>query len=771
MKSCTRRSAGIVPLRPGSNQPEDAWGERDPVLLAKLQPPPLLGPQIPRSRVEALLDDLGERSVVVIVAPLGYGKTSFLTTYFARRDLPVAWCTLDATDADPVRLLAHLSAATAVLPSEPGRTLVGRVRAELTLRDQHRLLDRMLTELQYAASGEGGCILLVLDDLHTVNTVDGGSGRLLDYLVGHALPGVRVVLVSRAEPTLPSLARLRAQGRVLDLRLGDLRFSDDEARALLEAGFPPRSHDGALSELIREAEGWPIVLQFARVGGADAGKRRDVLFEYLAAELLDTVPPDVCEFALRCSVLLELNAELCAEVTGQADASRLLRQIAASWLPLQAVGAERYRLHALVAEFLYAQLPARLGEAERQRCHRRAVSAFCRLGRCGDALAQLAAADRERFIELLAGLPAQRLLRDDDRLRLLDCLSRVALGLPPNRPNLLTHLGWPASGGEIESAGRAAVGSRALAIQPNLTPPGDLVYAGAVFDAIRRGDTARAAAVLNAWHRLPLEPVTAVVRAHADLVLSWIVAPLAVTGTKLQRFGECIDQLPPPTRESWKPLLGSFEALHELSCGRVSRARAVIEKLPGEAAAAGVIQSFHRDLAVARVRLAEGNASAAVALVNERDLPPTTAHSLPELELKLAEVYWGAERYDVADRFYARVAARAERTGDRAATGVALAGRAAMSALLRRRIGGEIRRELLDTTATPLWHQAWEAGYRGAALKIAAALNEPADKARAALELAVELQSERGDTYRLVGALVHLADLDLRVDDRGAARR
>ena len=54
----------------------------------------------------------------------------------------------------------------------------------------------------------------------------------LEFLVEHLPPGLHLVLASRADPPLP-LARLRAAGQLAELRAGDLRFTADEAAALL----------------------------------------------------------------------------------------------------------------------------------------------------------------------------------------------------------------------------------------------------------------------------------------------------------------------------------------------------------------------------------------------------------------------------------------------------------------------------------------------------------------------------------------------------------
>ena len=68
----------------------------------------------------------------------------------------------------------------------------------------------------------------------------GRSGRardLLDALLRHPPPALRLVLATRVDPPLP-LARLRARGQLVELRAADLRFTAGEAGAFLGRALP-----------------------------------------------------------------------------------------------------------------------------------------------------------------------------------------------------------------------------------------------------------------------------------------------------------------------------------------------------------------------------------------------------------------------------------------------------------------------------------------------------------------------------------------------------
>ena len=82
------------------------------------------------------------------------------------------------------------------------------------------------------------------------------------FLPEHLPPGVHLVLASRSDPPLP-LARLRAGGQLAELRAGDLRFTAEEAAALLRETAGDALPAAAVVALAARTEGWAAGLQLA----------------------------------------------------------------------------------------------------------------------------------------------------------------------------------------------------------------------------------------------------------------------------------------------------------------------------------------------------------------------------------------------------------------------------------------------------------------------------------------------------------------------------
>src|SRR5689334_10972992 len=102
------------------------------LLRAKLHPPLLRSQLVQRARLTRQLTTALRHAVplVLVSAPAGFGKTTFIAEWHATRAgrrFPLAWLALDARDNDPARFWAYLLAAlAAVFPC-----LADRVPSEL----------------------------------------------------------------------------------------------------------------------------------------------------------------------------------------------------------------------------------------------------------------------------------------------------------------------------------------------------------------------------------------------------------------------------------------------------------------------------------------------------------------------------------------------------------------------------------------------------------------------------------------------------------------
>jgi LuxR family maltose regulon positive regulatory protein len=388
----------------------------DVLLATKLHVP---GPQqgfVPRRRLAAALDESLGRGRVLVCAPAGFGKTALLADWARGGGRPVAWLGLDAGDSDPARFWRYVVAALdRARPGLAGRA--GPLLGPPAPNSFAGLVTALINEL--AADPGPDEVLLVLDDYHLVDS--GPVHESVAFLLENLPPGLRVVVSGRADPPLP-LARLRARGQLAELRAADLRFTPEEAAALLAEAAGPGLPTVAAEALVARTEGWAAGLQLAGLslrGHADAagfvtafsGSHRFVL-DYLTDEVLAGQPAQARAFLLETSVLERLSGALCDAVTGRADSQAMLQDIERAGLFLVPLDEVRgwWRYHHLFADLLRARLQAE--QPGRVQALHRAAAAWCEEHDLADDAVRhaLAAGDTtwaarlvERHVEALLG--------------------------------------------------------------------------------------------------------------------------------------------------------------------------------------------------------------------------------------------------------------------------------------------------------------------------------------------------------------------------------
>jgi LuxR family maltose regulon positive regulatory protein len=227
-------------------------------------------PVVPPGSVRrlALLDRLrksGSFPVVSVVAPAGYGKTTLLSQWAERNGRAFAWVSLDERDNDPKVLLTYVAEAlNAVEPigqrvfdalASPGSSVPGSV----------------VPRLGSALASMTSPVALVLDDVHVLHNPE--CRAAMPVLADHVPSGSQLVLAGRDAPPLP-VARLRAEGKVMEIGPGDLALTVAEASSLLrESGVTLGQDD--MAELHRRIEGWPAGLYLAALSLRDGGSVRN----------------------------------------------------------------------------------------------------------------------------------------------------------------------------------------------------------------------------------------------------------------------------------------------------------------------------------------------------------------------------------------------------------------------------------------------------------------------------------------------------------------
>jgi LuxR family maltose regulon positive regulatory protein len=327
---------------------------------------------LPRPRVQLVTrSPLVERlqmgvagALTLVSAPAGFGKTTLLAQWLAQCGLPAAWLSLEAEDNDPTRFLSYVIAALQTLNAEVGTIALAMLRTPQPPPPE-AVLAVLTNDL---VDWNRGDFVLVLDDYHSITAESIQHGMI--FLLEHLPSQMHLVLATRADPPLP-LARLRAQGQLIEVRTADLRFGGAELGAFLQTVMGLDLAPEAVATLEQRTEGWIAGLQLAALslqGRSDvssflatfSGSHRYVL-DYLSDEVLERQSTAVQQFLLHTCILERLSGPLCDAVREHEGSQAMLEALERANLFVVALDDERgwYRYHHLFAEVLRSHLQQR----------------------------------------------------------------------------------------------------------------------------------------------------------------------------------------------------------------------------------------------------------------------------------------------------------------------------------------------------------------------------------------------------------------------------
>ncbi len=425
------------------------------ILSTKLTIPPLRSRLVARPRLFQKLSQGLDCGFILVSAPAGYGKTTLLSAWLKRLELPAAWLSLDDRDNDLSIFLAYLVAA--LQPIDPAMNSgLDVIPTTGAAADAEALLTLLINRL----SGRKHPCCLVLDDYHVIQNQ--AVHQAVIFLLEHRPAHLQLIITTRADPPLP-LARLRARSCVLELRMADLRFTNQEAADFLSYTMGLKISEEDVGRLTSRTEGWIAGLQIAALSLQAADDipgfiraftgSHHYIFDYLLNEILEKQPPEIKRFLLSTSILDELYAPLCdallagaEEVPPEQASSRLLEQLDHANLFIIPLDLEQrwYRYHPLFSELLRGYLK-KVSPDQIPRLHARASQWFESQGMIGLAIRHsLASHDWERIIRLIStnifALLEQREL--NNVARQIESLTGES---SPARPWLLVGRAWLAA--------------------------------------------------------------------------------------------------------------------------------------------------------------------------------------------------------------------------------------------------------------------------------------------------------------------------------------
>lgn len=332
------------------------------LLKTKLFIPSPKPKDIVRSQLINKLNAGVDRTLSLVIAPAGFGKTKLVSSWATVCNQPVAWLSINEMDNDPFTFLIYLIAAVQTIDRNFGKKILPMLRSP-----QPPSIETIMVAIVNEFSSLDENIVLVLDDYHIIDSkpVD----RAMSYLLSNMPSQLHLMICTREDPNLP-ISRLRAKRQLTELRSKDLRFSNTEISEFFNKTMGLTISPDDISALEARTEGWIAGIQLAAISMKDqedssqfinsfSGSHHFIM-DYLIQEVLQHQSETIKHFLFCTSILDRMCGPLCDAVTlgEKGSGQRFLEYLEHVNLFVSPLDNQRqwFRYHHLFSDLLHHQL-------------------------------------------------------------------------------------------------------------------------------------------------------------------------------------------------------------------------------------------------------------------------------------------------------------------------------------------------------------------------------------------------------------------------------
>jgi ATP/maltotriose-dependent transcriptional regulator MalT len=290
------------------------------ITLSRIRPPELPSNFLSRRHLFELIDGRAP-GYTMVVAPAGYGKTSLIAEWAKQSKKKVVWYTMSETD-NLEDIPNHLLAAV--------RQVIPNFAPDLenpTVTSIYKAISMLKLEL-----------VLVLD-----NVVDSFTYQLntaQSYM--DAIPdNIHIFALRRVIPTV-SLKRFSSIGRLSVITAGDLIFSKNEVKSLLQVSSI-NATEKTVNQIIQQTHGWPSAV--AIIASSEYSKldlvNNNELLKKLVLSKFEKLSKETRELLIAMSSFEVFDLDLANSVAGKTINEANLNKIAAEGVFLMTAAGQK----------------------------------------------------------------------------------------------------------------------------------------------------------------------------------------------------------------------------------------------------------------------------------------------------------------------------------------------------------------------------------------------------------------------------------------------
>lgn len=337
----------------------------------------------------ALLNKIDEnlhKSLILIYAPAGYGKTTLIQDFIATKRLKFAWVQIHSEMNDFYTFFTYL-----VYSLKKTNPDFGSITLDLINDYRNRLQfsknkGRIITDIATAFINEfyksfTEDLFIVLDKMRFIQNSEWLNPAF--KIIFDTIPGnMHFIITSRQVPDI-NIALLQAKRNICKINAGNLSFTRDEMNELLWQTYGIKCSPKDIEILNMVTGGWitgiHLILQDY---GKEFGKNNlekliitENIFDYFTEDIFNALSADVKDFLLNTSLLETFSAKQCDEIFSTGNSKKIIDELIRKNVfirqePVTAPGSGQvYSYQVLFKSFLENKLSASRSSGEIKRLY------------------------------------------------------------------------------------------------------------------------------------------------------------------------------------------------------------------------------------------------------------------------------------------------------------------------------------------------------------------------------------------------------------------
>ena len=326
----------------------ETFFERHAILKSKLRCPVLPLPCVTRNSLLEKLKDGYCKTVTLIQAPAGFGKTTAVAQWYQQHNGPKGWMAVDELDNDFPKFVSYAYAMMQKSSLPDTDSPIFDDWSKITPANAEKIVAYFSKHLSQNRERP----VIVLDDFHllTEPSIIHGLERFLKYIENR----VHLVFISRSHISL-SLNSLLLADQVQLINAQDLKFNEVETRSF----FSSQSDEAyqAFKPTLDELSGWPAgmqLFQMARKNELSLSQEQAMMGDYILAEIIRQMPEPNLTTAMKAAVSRRFNLALLKELAPEVNLSKIVMELESrhSLITMTGTTDRWYRFHNLFRQAL-----------------------------------------------------------------------------------------------------------------------------------------------------------------------------------------------------------------------------------------------------------------------------------------------------------------------------------------------------------------------------------------------------------------------------------